>query len=239
MSDTIQYKGYTIKIIQDEDPINPRSDDYDEPITHLICWMSRDQIGDDHSYKTPEALLCAVSENTVERYEQAAMNGERLHKSMREFLEELNALNCVALPIFLYRHSGDTINTTGFGGVDPGGWDSRMVGVIYITYKEARKVYNWKYITKKRREFLVNMLQKDVEVYDSYLRGEVFRYEVEKDGEEVEGCGGYYGCPDETQNGNGIIEDAKATVDADIRYRIKQEGIQTNLLEPVPELVEA
>ena len=46
------YKGYTIDIIHDDCPSNPR-EDWDNFGT-MVCWHSRHNLGDSHDYERPE-----------------------------------------------------------------------------------------------------------------------------------------------------------------------------------------
>jgi len=74
---------------------------------------------------------------------------------LTEYLTEEDLAKCynaaikthIILPLYLYDHSGITMNTTGFSC----GWDSGQVGYIVMSYEKIRKEYNWKNITKKRR----------------------------------------------------------------------------------------
>jgi hypothetical protein len=230
MSDLIEYKGYKIKITTEEDPMNPRGDDYDCNLGHLICWHSRYRIGDDHKYKQPENLLCDVSEHTVDRYEDAAINGYRLHKTSQEFMDEFKSLgNVVCLPIYLYDHSGQTIKTTPFDCP----WDSGWVGLIYVTKAELRKRYGWKNITKQRIAQVEEWLRDEVATYDDYMTGSVYRYQIiAPDGEEGESYGEYYGYDHEK---SGLLPEARSSIDSTILHKLKTEGEQTELpLECVP-----
>ena len=82
--DKIEYKGHTIKIEQDRDPINPREDDN---VGTMVIFGKYKYIGDKHDYRSPEAL--------------------------QEFFDE-NKDSVVYLPIYLYDHSGITISTSPF-----------------------------------------------------------------------------------------------------------------------------
>lgn len=112
----------------------------------------------------------------------------------------------VMLPLFLYDHSGITMNTTGF--YCP--WDSGQVGVIYITREKVLKEYGWKVLTKQRKEKLAQYLNAEVETYDQYLTGEVYGYIITDDeGEEVESCWGFYGeeyCEEEAKAVTALFE---------------------------------
>jgi hypothetical protein len=95
----------------------------------------------------------------------------------------------VILPLFLYDHSGITMNTTGFNCR----WDSGQVGFIFISKAKALKEFGGKIITKKLRERLETYLKNEVETYDQYLTGDVWGVQVFEDGEEVDSCWGFYG----------------------------------------------
>jgi hypothetical protein len=94
---------------------------------------------------------------------------------------------CV-LPLYLYDHSGLTMNTTGFSCP----WDSGQVGAIYILREEADEwmrpdgTYDM--------EAMVSILKSEVKEYDQYLTGDVWGYTIETDdGDDVESCWGFYG----------------------------------------------
>ena len=108
--------------------------------------------------------------------------------------DNANWRNFIVLPLYLYDHSGITINTTGFSCQ----WDSGQVGYIYVSIKHVKKEYNWKRLTKKRREQIEQYLKNEVEVYDDYLTGNVYGYIIkDKDDEQIDSCWGYYGDYDQ------------------------------------------
>jgi hypothetical protein len=199
MSDVIEYKGYKITVKQDEDSMNPRVD-FDNLGT-MVCFHGRYNLGDKHEYKSQEEF--------------------------KDWLRK-NEKNVVMLPLYLYDHSGITMNTTGFGAVDSARWDWGMVGVIYVTKEKIRKEYSLKRnVTKARAEKVLDYLRAEVETYDQYLTGDVYGFEVTNpDGEEVHSCWGYFGSDNEK---SGLLESARAEVDADITHRLKHEGIQEEL----------
>ena len=229
MSDTTQYKGYTIKIEQDEIPLNPRTD-WDNLGT-LVCFNRRNNIGDENQPKSPEALLCALSLSTNDEWEQAALNDVRLHRSPQEFMAELDKLNHVIyLPVYLLDHSGITIRTDSsmFRACDPQGWDWGWAGIIYITKEKAKKEYGWKVINKQRIAKLKEYLEGEIETLDQYITGDVYYYQITNpDGEDTDSCSGYYGHDYEK---NGLLEQARNAIDCDIAHRLKTEGVQQELV---------
>ncbi len=92
------------------------------------------------------------------------------------------------LPLYLYDHSGLTINTTPFGDR----WDSGQVGWAYVT-RELAEVCgcvgdDW------TEEKLEESIRGEVGEYDKYLRGDVYGYVVtEANGEEKDSCWGFIG----------------------------------------------
>jgi hypothetical protein len=54
---------YTLKIVHDEDAINPR-EDYDN-FGRMACWHGRYRLGDEHDYSSPDELLKDLVRGTV------------------------------------------------------------------------------------------------------------------------------------------------------------------------------
>jgi len=150
---------------QDTDPFNPREMN-DGYMGTMICFHGRYDLGDSHAFSCPQ-----------------------------EFEDYTQANDIVRLPLYLYDHSGITMNTTGFSCP----WDSGQVGYIYVTKENIRKEYNIKRISQKTIKQVLNILKAEVSEYDSYLTGEVYGYrivEIDKNDEEVEeldACWGFIG----------------------------------------------
>lgn len=220
------YKGYVIKIMHDDDPINPRKD-YDNFGT-MICWHGRYDLGDSHDHREPEDFMkdlagWDVASRLDSRYEkwtdglysremgpnERERESRLLYARYREDLRAAAEKNAVILPLFLYDHSGITISTGPFSCP----WDSGQVGWIYVTKDQIRKEYGVSRITKKVREKVIKLLEAEVETYDQYLTGDVWGFVIEhpEDG-EVDSCWGFFG--DEY-----CLKEARAAVDAEDRSR--------------------
>lgn len=150
-----EYKGFKIKIETDEDPFNPRTD-YDNVGT-MVCFHRRYTLGDsNHGFDNPQKL--------------------------KDYLKE-NKDNIVSLPVFMYDHSGITINTTGFSCP----WDSGQIGMIFVSKERAKN--EWNVEDAKQIE---DRLRSEVEDYDKYLRGAIVGYVVKDENEEViDSCWGF------------------------------------------------
>lgn len=129
-------------------------------------------------------------------------------------LEEAQALenspDVISLPLYLYDHSGITMNTTGFHCP----WDSGKVGFIYVTLDKVREEYSVKRISKKTRENVLGVLRGEVEAYDQYLTGDVYGYVVAVDTEDeefddadpIESCWGFFGRDYAEKEADDILE---------------------------------
>ena len=96
-------------------------------------------------------------------------------------------------PLYLYDHSGITMSTGDPAqGMDYGGWDTSLVGVAYITKESLKKTHGDVVPTKEELEKIIDQ---EVETYDQFLTGDVWRYTItnEKTGEEEDECGGFFG----------------------------------------------
>jgi len=176
---------YRIKIVQDDNPYNPRDDDN---YGIMYCWHNRYSLGDEEASK---------------KYDPDDYDGwESLGKAI-----DKGEGAVIRLPLYLYDHSGITISTGSFNDQ----WDSGQVGWIITTRKQIELMNGKTKLTKKELARFTKYLENEVKTYDDYLRGECYGYVVEKrtkcdkcghvEWEELDSCWGYLGdqkyCIDE------------------------------------------
>lgn len=77
-------------------------------------------------------------------------------------------VSCIK-PLYMYEHSGITISTKPFSCH----WDSGQIGWVFTTRGDG-----WKRVSKKRHAYLSLLIEADVNTYDSYLRGDAYKYEI-------------------------------------------------------------
>ena len=172
----------------DPDPENPRQHGcYD---SSLRCWHRRYRLGDkldgfQTEYDGPEFfkdLLCNlcklgyvnhVSDFDVLYPEDHEWAGDVDYEATNEKIEAFVRKHYVMLPVYLYDHSGLSMNTGGFGCP----WDSGQVGWIYefLDPEEGAEVQP---CGKTLREIYAERLSSEVETYSSYLEGDVYGYKV-------------------------------------------------------------
>lgn len=125
------------------DPDDPRHNDN---LGKMVCFHGRYSLGDKHNYKSHD------------------YNGWEEMKSHIVKNEDV----LVILPLYLYDHSGITMNTTGFSCP----WDSGQVGWIFATKKDIREWYGLQRINKPYIDKVREILLEEVKMYDRYLTGE-------------------------------------------------------------------
>lgn len=109
--------------------------------------------------------------------------------SIKSEIQEKHDVKAI-LPIYLYDHSMITISTTKFNGPHAH-WDSGQIGFIYITQEDLEN----REIKEEYRTYekFVKWLKQEVEEYDNYLTGNVWRYQFYEDEELTDSCGGFHG----------------------------------------------
>ena len=165
---TITLGNFTAKIIQDESPESPREWDN---LGTMVCEHKRYSLGDsDHGVDLSNC-------NSWSDHTKA--------------IKKVFGRDCILLPIYMLDHSGQTVSTTPFSCP----WDSGRVGSIVVSRDTLRKEWGMKRITQKSKTKFEDILKGEVSTYDQYLTGDVYGYQITKDGEDVEdgSCWGYYG----------------------------------------------
>jgi hypothetical protein len=126
---------------------------------------------------------------------------------MGEYInKDLDAAVCI--PIYMYDHSGITINCDGFACP----WDSGQVGYIYVSRQKLKDEYGVKRISNVMLERAEKALRREVHLTDQYITGDVYGFQVIKrylntDGEIqediIDSCSGFYG---DNFKENGMME---------------------------------
>jgi hypothetical protein len=164
--------GYKVKYISvDNDPESPRSGDN---FGTMICLHKRYILGDEYD-------------------ENMYKNNFNSWDELKNKIEE-NEDVAVILPLYLYDHSGITMQTHPFDDI----WDSGQVGFIFVSKDKVRKEFSVSDITDELIEKIKTILEGEVEVYNEYLTGNVYslvKETFDKDKRQIDYdiVGGYYG----------------------------------------------
>lgn len=177
----------TVKLIRDSDAESPRSWDN---LGTMACAHKRYNLGDEDG--TREALQIIYKHLSDKQLDEMGFDDGEL-PDIQAALEKTGQV--IMLPLYLYDHSGITMSTSSFFCR----WDSGQVGFIYVSKAKVRQEYGWKLLTKERIAKIEGILKGEVEVYDQYLTGDVWGFEVTEDDQE-DSCWGFFGS-DPLKNG--------------------------------------
>ena len=138
----------------------------------------------------------------------AGVPGEMLEAlTERDIVELLNELpDCVLLPLYLYDHSGITMNTGGFSCP----WDSGQVGWIFADGNTIRKEYG--NANRKSVATAQSVLEGELSVYDDFIRGDCWHFRLYENDEEVDSCSGFYGDVEKSGIDEYLPDEAKHLV---------------------------
>jgi hypothetical protein len=102
------------------------------------------------------------------------------------------------LDVYMLMHSGMWLRVEkSFSDIDPGEWDSGLVGWMCATKEAIREGFGVKKITKKTLEKVKEALVSEIDTYGKYLNGEVYMYEIlDEDMNIKDSCCGYYSKED-------------------------------------------
>ena len=173
MKNIIENEKYKLEIFDDLNPCSPREFDN---LGTMVCFHRRYDLRDETELKSSDFSSWEELESYLYKEEDAL----------------------IAIPVFMYDHSGLWINTTGFSCP----WDSGQVGYIYISKEKVRREYSCKRISKKLKKMIREMLCSEVDLYNDYLCGNVYGFTLtdKENAEEIDSSCGFYGT-DYIENG--------------------------------------
>ena len=144
------------------------------------------------------SMMCAHGKYKLGDEDQEVFEDAESWQDNLEMIKEQLGEQLISLPLYLYDHSGITMNTEGFSDH----WDSGQVGFIYIPVSKALAELGSgsAELDDEIREKVLEALKDEVKTYDSYLRGDVFRFELQNpEGDQIESCSGFYSVEDAEQ----------------------------------------
>jgi hypothetical protein len=155
-------ENVTLKLYREQHPIDPLTH---KSVVTLACSHRRYDLGDEDADTESHGSWSEVKGVIEDRHNVVAIK-----------------------PLYLYDHSGITIDTSSFSSR----WDSGQVGWAYITEESLDDVG----VKDEHRDpdKLRAWIDDRVQEYDSYVRHEIYRYVLLEDGEEVDSCRGMHDC---------------------------------------------
>jgi hypothetical protein len=191
-----------LRIIQDENPESPREWDN---LGTMICSHRKYKLGDKQLESKLDQMQEIVQDLNIREYIEGLDEDYWYDEDkLQEFIETKEG--AVVLPLYIYDHSGITMNTTGFSCR----WDSGQVGWIYVS--KERIIEEYGDASKESVEKARRVLESEVETYAQYLEGDVYGFEIVKQEQcdhghvhekHEDSCWGFYG---HDINKNGMLD---------------------------------
>lgn len=193
---------YALMVQPDDILVSPR--EVDEHFGTMVCFHSRYALGVKHEYENKDVFLKELYLNTVGRTDQGEEKYDKLCDHVAEqfgtdygamdraidnaLLEEIQK-QYIIMPLYLLDHSGLSMQTTSFHD----SWDSGEVGWIYVSQADVLKEFGAAEMNDATRQRTEDLMRSEVAVYDCYLRGECYGFELYKNGELSDSCWGFLG----------------------------------------------
>jgi hypothetical protein len=178
----------TIEISQDTDTESPREWDN---LGVMACWHSGYNLGDQE--KRNELIQDSLQDLDSDRYDE--LDFDKQGALLGALIK--SEIAAVFLPLYLYDHSGITINTTG----STCQWDSSEIGFIFVSKKSVIAEYGD--LSEASLAKAHKVLLGEVTTYDQYISNDIYSFEITENDEHIDGCGGFYGRDVEK---NGMLE---------------------------------
>lgn len=189
--ESIEYKDYTIDIVQDECGENPIVE-HDGNV-EFCCWHSRYDLGNSDRFGNQSG-------------------------SAEECRDYAKTTNSIIYSLFMYEHSGIVLS---LGREYPFNcpWDSGQLGYILIDREWLKEFFDKKYFTKKIKAKMREVAEGNVKLYNDYLSGSVYGYQIkDQGGEDIDSCFGFYGYE---HRESGLLEYAENAIDCTIEQNKK------------------
>lgn len=185
-----------IEVRIDDMSVDPRSWDN---LGTIVTWHRRYNLGDEQPKEGVEKWRenLAIELGGEEVYDKMVDIDEDADIGIREAKEKINDIivetledKIVELPVYIYDHSGITINTSGYSSP----WDSGQLGYIYATFEDAKEWFKSRMkegeSIKSRKWFdrIIEVLQAEIKTYDQYICNDVYCIAIYKK-EKCSECG--------------------------------------------------
>lgn len=208
---------YLIEIYPDMCPDSPREWDNLGTMAykHRNYTLGEEEISDPIDWLTEKLNL---SKETVHRIAES-LGVFYYSDEVKEELEERFMEKYVALPTYLYDHSGITMKTAPFGCR----WDSGQCGYIYVSKAKVREEFGVRAVTEAVKKRALDILRAEVKTFDQYISGDVYGFKVfkirtcnlgEEHKEEVDSCWGYYGVSECMESAEEVVQHLSEHVEA-------------------------
>lgn len=111
----------------------------------------------------------------------------RYSRSFKEIEDMLDKLGYIHERICVYDHSGVRV----YLGSPCCQWDSGYVGWYCVSRERIREEYGVKRVSKNLLKKVREVMESEINTYSNWLEGNVFGFELYKNGELIDSCSGF------------------------------------------------
>lgn len=177
-----EYKGYTIELMIDETPQDPREW---SNLGTMLCFHKTYNLGDD----------VGISSDEFSSWDE-----------VKDYIKQIDGI--LITPLYLYDHTVLRMKTGQFQSLPQGHkrFDTMPVGFIYTTEERIKEMFGTDKITDEDLEHAKKVLENEVNIYDKYISGQVYGFQITNpDGGYEDSCWGFYDPSNALQEAQGII----------------------------------
>jgi hypothetical protein len=173
-------------------------------------------------YQDPDPMSPREDDNlgTMTCFHRDYDLGDKHDMTPEDLIELVKNDEIISLPLYILDHSGLWMRTGHFVE-DSQGWDTSMVGYIYVTRDKIKSEYNAGEVTQELEARALTTLRHEVETYSLFLSGQVYDYTIDNpEGENIESCCGFY----DTEY---MLKECKDVIKSDIVARVNERACAT------------
>ena len=107
--------------------------------------------------------------------------------TLEELEKALEKQGYICARVSVYDHSGVRV----YLGSPCCRWDSGYIGLYVVNKQRARDWLNVKRITTRIKKKIFDIMESEVNTFNNWLNGNIFYFNVERNGEQLDSCGGF------------------------------------------------
>ena len=136
-------------------------------ISKMVCFHKKKDFGDKHDFDYKDYdNMAGLKKAIIKKYDPI-----------------------IIFPLYLCSHSADVISIKPFYNE----FDSGQLGFVFITKAQLKLTFpEYIHMSNKRRKELEAVILTEVNMYNQYINGEIYRYDVYVDGNIVDTLGEFH-----------------------------------------------
>ncbi len=191
ITSTFEHEGLIVELWNDDASMFESPFELDGCIANFVGWHKRYNLGPQDKrngvevvHRNWDGLNIRIDGRTYE-----ARGWGEMSEIIRKHCKPV-----ICYPVWMIDHSMLAFRAgSSFADIDPGQWDSGLVGFLFARPDVVREQYGVKRITGQVIERVMHDLAYDLEAYGNWINGWMYGFTIKDgDGNELENTGGFY-----------------------------------------------